>query len=420
MAVNASVSWSLFYVSAVDSAAEKRARAAATKRQRRQADPELRAREAERKRQRRREAANDATRARTAEAARQRRQADPELRAREAEKRRKHRQEATDAMKAREAESKRKRRAADLEAARQRERESQRKRRAADPEAARQREAEYQRKRRAADPEAVRQRERESQRKRRAADLEAARQRERESQRKRRAADLEAARQRERESQRKRRAADPEAARQRESAAKAASRLKQLLRPGKDGADARFKRDFLDMSFGQSCSVCDRLWFDNNVTKIGSIQNEQYRNAAIGVLQQQFGNITEADGSNVISNYAEYTTSQTKPTPAATLGASTIEASQHSQPVVPCHCTYSQAVSTVGTQTGVAADHSPRVLHSVGTQTVPKQCTISVQTSQHLHKGVEFFENARCSTPIPYVEEVEREFQEAAGDETNS
>ncbi|XP_049512048.1 translation initiation factor IF-2-like isoform X2 [Dermacentor silvarum] len=270
------------------SAAEKRAQAATTKRQRRQADPKLRAREAERKRQRRREAATDATRARAAEAARQRRQADPELRAREAERRRKHRQEATDATKAREAESKRKRRAADLEATRKREAESQRKRRAADLEAARKREAESQRKRRAADPEA-------------------ARQREAESKRKRRAADPEAARQREAESKRKRRAADPEAARQRESAAKAASRLKQLLRLGKDGADARLKRDFLDRSFGHSCSVCDRLWFDKNLTKIGSIQNEQYRNAAIGVLQQEFGNITAADGSNVISNYAEYT-----------------------------------------------------------------------------------------------------------------
>ncbi|XP_049522109.1 uncharacterized protein LOC119450703 isoform X2 [Dermacentor silvarum] len=153
-------------------------------------------------------------------------------------------------------------------------------------------------------------------------------------------------------------------------------------------------------------------------------------------------------------------TSQTKPTPAAALGASTIEALQHSQPAVPCECRYSQAESTVGTQTEVAADHSPRVLHSVGTQTVPEQCTISVQTSRHLQKSVamqadfaarllvskgtqnassvdvilartpehadvpaspaptDFFENARCSTPIPYMEEVECEIREAAGDET--
>lgn len=32
-----------------------------------------------------------------------------------------------------------------------------------------------------------------------------------------------------------------------------------------DRPDARFKRDFLDRSFGYSCAVCDRLWFDNNL-----------------------------------------------------------------------------------------------------------------------------------------------------------
>ncbi|KAH7950419.1 hypothetical protein HPB49_023835 [Dermacentor silvarum] len=61
-----------------------------------------------------------------------------------------------------------------------------------------------------------------------------------------------------------------------------------LQRPGFDGADARFKRDFLDRSFGHS----DRLWFHNNLSKVGSVQNERQHNAAIGVLRRQFSNNT--------------------------------------------------------------------------------------------------------------------------------
>lgn len=47
--------------------------------------------------------------------------------------------------------------------------------------------------------------------------------------------------------------------------------------------------EFLDQSFGHSCKVCDRLWFDNNLTRIGSIQNERDRTNAIAVLHQEFG-----------------------------------------------------------------------------------------------------------------------------------
>lgn len=65
------------------------------------------------------------------------------------------------------------------------------------------------------------------------------------------------------------------------------ARMQQLLRPGTDGADARFKRDFLDRSFGHSCKVCDRLWFDNNLTRISSIPNERHRTNAIAVLHQE-------------------------------------------------------------------------------------------------------------------------------------
>ncbi|CAN7938964.1 unnamed protein product [Ixodes hexagonus] len=51
------------------------------------------------------------------------------------------------------------------------------------------------------------------------------------------------------------RQADPDAARAREASAK------RIRRAQPEGADARFKRDFLDVSFGHSCGVCDRLWF---------------------------------------------------------------------------------------------------------------------------------------------------------------
>lgn len=126
-------------------------------------------------------------------------------------------------------------------AAKRRARDAERKRlkRAADPEL-RQREA-----RRAADPER-RARKRALQRERRAADPEV---RDRDVQRKRmkRAADPEL-RAREAARKRQRREAALDAARERERAWKAAARAKQHAQP-----DARFKRGFLDRSFGYSC-----------------------------------------------------------------------------------------------------------------------------------------------------------------------
>ncbi|CAN7985112.1 unnamed protein product, partial [Ixodes hexagonus] len=41
-------------------------------------------------------------------------------------------------------------------------------------------------------------------------------------------------------------------------------------------------------SFGHSCKVCDRIWFDNALIKIGNIRNEQLLAKAIAVLQQEF------------------------------------------------------------------------------------------------------------------------------------
>lgn len=76
--------------------------------------------------------------------------------------------------------------------------------------------------------------------------------------------------------------ADPDAARAREVSAK---RIRQA-RP--EGADALFNRDFLDVSFGHSCSVCDRLWFSNNLVTVSGIKNDQARRNGIAVLQREF------------------------------------------------------------------------------------------------------------------------------------
>ncbi|XP_077564661.1 uncharacterized protein LOC144180144 [Haemaphysalis longicornis] len=106
---------------------------------------------------------------------------------------------------------------------------------------------------------------------------------------------------REVERQRKRRAADPEL-RDREAEAQRTRRA-LLLRPGTDGADGRFKRDFLDRSFGHSCKVCNRLWFNNNLTRIGSIDNERYQTNSITVLRQYFGSGAANVNIDTLSEY---------------------------------------------------------------------------------------------------------------------
>ncbi|XP_049274388.1 uncharacterized protein LOC119401926 isoform X5 [Rhipicephalus sanguineus] len=142
--------------------------------------------------------------ARRAEAQRKRRQADPELRAREAQRKRQRRRETTTAE-------------------------------------TRARHAEAQRQRRQANP-AVRNADVEAKRRRRQANCAV------------RNADVEAKRQR--------RANASAADRRRESNARAERLARQLQRPGFDGADIRFQREFLDWSFGHSCS-----WFDNDLTE---------------------------------------------------------------------------------------------------------------------------------------------------------
>ncbi|XP_049268753.1 LOW QUALITY PROTEIN: uncharacterized protein LOC125757327 [Rhipicephalus sanguineus] len=86
------------------------------------------------------------------------------------------------------------------------------------------------------------------------------------------------------EAERKRRQENPEEVRVRDVAAK---RQKQSL-PEVGGADTHLKRDFLDHMFGHSCKVCDRLWFDNSMTIIASIRNEQSCANAVAVLQREF------------------------------------------------------------------------------------------------------------------------------------
>ncbi|XP_075728276.1 uncharacterized protein LOC142769176 [Rhipicephalus microplus] len=78
---------------------------------------------------------------------------------------------------------------------------------------------------------------------------------------------------------RKRRQEDPDF-RKREAECKR-RRREQYATP-----NARFKCDFLDRSFGHTCKVCDRLLFDNNLTRIGNIQNNS---KALSVLCDTFG-----------------------------------------------------------------------------------------------------------------------------------
>ncbi|XP_077548785.1 uncharacterized protein LOC144162186 [Haemaphysalis longicornis] len=98
----------------------------------------------------------------------------------------------------------------------------------------------------------------------------------------RREADPQNVRVREAASERSYRQANPDAVRAREAAAK------RIKRAQPEAADARCKRDFLDVSFGHSCDVCDRLWFSNNLVTISSIKNDNARATAIAMLQSAF------------------------------------------------------------------------------------------------------------------------------------
>ncbi|XP_049274461.1 uncharacterized protein LOC119403331 [Rhipicephalus sanguineus] len=196
----------------------------------------------------RRYMADEAVRAQRAAAARRRRQADPSLvKAQTAAAR--QRRQANPELKAREAAAARQRRQADPEL-RARQAAAARQRRQANPELKAWK-AQYTRQKRQANPD-LRQREAAAKRQRRAAQAEAR----------------------------------PEERRLREVG----------------GADARFKADFLDRSFGNICKVCEPLCFDNTLTKIRNIRSEQSRGHAMAVLQLLFPATSRTDYSPAPTN----------------------------------------------------------------------------------------------------------------------
>ncbi|XP_049271057.1 zinc finger protein 501-like isoform X6 [Rhipicephalus sanguineus] len=185
---------------------------------------------------------------------------DEERRVRKAAASRARRQDPE--VRAREAAAKRARRQADLEAVRAREAAAKRARRQADPVAVRAKDAAAKRAQRGADPETVRAKKAAAKRAQREADP--------------------GLREREAAAKRARRRADPDAARAREAAAK------RLERSRFKGADARFQRDFLAVSFGHSCDVYDRLWFANNLVPVSGFKSDSARENAIAVLRREF------------------------------------------------------------------------------------------------------------------------------------
>lgn len=228
-------------------ARKERERVLARERQRRyMADEAVRAQRAAAAR-RRRQADPSLVKAQTA-AARLRREANPELKARRAAAARQRRQ-ANPELKAREAAAARQRRQADPEL-RARQAAAARQRRQANPELKAWK-AQYTRQKRQANPD-LRQREAAAKRQRRAAQAEA----------------------------------HPQERRLREVG----------------GADARFKADFLDRSIGDSCKVCEPLFFDNAFTKIRNIRSEQSRGHAMAVLQLLFPATSRTDYSPAPTN----------------------------------------------------------------------------------------------------------------------
>ncbi|KAH9359929.1 hypothetical protein HPB48_019282 [Haemaphysalis longicornis] len=53
-------------------------------------------------------------------------------------------------------------------------------------------------------------------------------------------------------------------------------------------AHSKFKFDFVDRHYGVSCEVCDCVLFDNNVSKIGNVKDSDGKEAALGLLVENF------------------------------------------------------------------------------------------------------------------------------------
>lgn len=175
-------------------------------------------------------------------------------------------------------------------AVRQREAQAKRQRRQENPQL-RQAAVEAQRQRRQANP-SVKVKEAQAKRQKRQANP-AVKVKEAQAERKRRQANPQV-QVRNTQGKRQRRAANPQV-RIRE----AELRRRQRQQPETGGADARFKRDFLDRSFGHSCKLCDRLWFDDALVKIGNTRNPESRANALGVREREFPATSSA-------NFSEY------------------------------------------------------------------------------------------------------------------
>lgn len=59
-------------------------------------------------------------------------------------------------------------------------------------------------------------------------------------------------------------------------------------RNGMEGTSGRFQREFLNVEFGHSCKVCNRLCFSNKLYKINGVQTDEGRAKAIKALQKIF------------------------------------------------------------------------------------------------------------------------------------
>ncbi|KAH9367914.1 hypothetical protein HPB48_008366 [Haemaphysalis longicornis] len=106
-------------------------------------------------------------------------------------------------------------------------------------------------------------------------------------------------RQREAEAERRRLEADPEAVRARQRQAQARFREQ-------GGADARFKREFLDRSFDHSYAVCDRLWFSNNLTTVGNIRNDTHQNNWLRRVIDVVDSIDDVTDAGALERFRTY------------------------------------------------------------------------------------------------------------------
>lgn len=54
------------------------------------------------------------------------------------------------------------------------------------------------------------------------------------------------------------------------------------------GADSKFNKKFLDAEFGFTCSVCDRLWLQDDLMCISNVTNRHKKQSALDVLSRSF------------------------------------------------------------------------------------------------------------------------------------